>query len=135
MRKIICAIACACMCACASSPKPVARTTFPVDSLDSRPPTDFEMTVANGRTVKTVQPTMPDADQGEQTRYEASVERIEKKFESEYLQLQMCDAVNDKDKKPCAVLLANFCAINMFLDSRGEHHVKPYCAMVKRQGY
>ena len=64
----------------------------------------------------------------EQEQYEASVAKINRHFVEEQRQLEMCQKVYGVGSRECQEMAKRMCEIDMHLDSRGGHHLKPHCA-------
>jgi hypothetical protein len=115
-----------CLCACSSTQKvastPTNDTYYPPDPT---PPFSFPVLTVLDIRNEPVHPVIVAED--EQTKYEESVNRIEKEIREEGLQVQMYAAVYGSNSKEYKAFLKNSCSIDVLLDSRGDHHNKPYC--------
>ena len=126
MRTLLAIAACACMCACASrQTQSTAMEKYYYNPVDSLPPSSFpELTVSDHRTVK-ARPPVVEVD--EQTKYTQSLAHIRKTFRDEVLILTMCVDSHSDDTSECASLKKKMCEVDQLIDSKGDHHSKPYC--------
>lgn len=109
------------LCSCGAS---TTERTHYASTQDNRPPTDFELEVANARD-NTLQ-VVPMDPKVEQTKYEASLVHINEEMKTEYLQLQMCSETYDMGQY-CKDMLKRFCLVDELIDTRSDIHKKPYC--------
>jgi hypothetical protein len=65
-------------------------------------------------------------DYQEALAYQASLERIQDKFLREKHAIESC-LTDGSAPKTCVKLKADYCQINVSIDTRGSWHRKPYC--------
>jgi hypothetical protein len=109
--------------ACATTAAP--QTAVVIDNNDYIPRKDFELILANTIAKESSPHTQ---EVVEHIQYENSIARINKQFEDEQLQLTMCEEqYHSRKHNVCIELKNHLCEVDMFLDSRGDHHMKIYC--------
>lgn len=65
-------------------------------------------------------------DYQEALAYQASLERIQEKFLREKKAIETC-LTDGSAPKACVKLKADYCQINVAIDTKGVYHRKPYC--------
>jgi hypothetical protein len=106
---------------CATTTQQPIIATPETSSRDMRIQTEEELILADREISR------QEAEAKEEETYSASLDKINETFNREYQQYQSCLVVAEK-LTMCFEQLKETCSIDMILDSRMGHHLKPYCA-------